>query len=179
MQIEERHRKIQRMIQIKNKETQRNERKEEHQKERQWNNEKYPPTISTMVKRIKRIDPWNTVVSMSPYDSALIVYFKFKQKGLENVRMATTHSHAWVEFEFDNNWYIIDVSAVNNKELGEPIKFKRDVDSPVYKNLVRYFDDVDSYIETYDDKLSFEKDEAKIEAMNDQGLNTFLIIKYF
>lgn len=176
---EERSKKVQRLREQKNKEKLRQQRKQEFLKIKEKNSQKYPPTISTMVKRIKRMDPWNTVVSMSCYDSSMIVYFKLKQKGLEDVKIVTTSKHSWVEFEFSNHWYIIDVSAVKNKELGEPIKHVDDANNVMYKQLKSVYTNIDDYIEDFDDELSYDKDEAKIEAMQDSGLNTFLIIKYF
>lgn len=177
---EERSKKVQKIRERKYKEDLRLNKKQEFLKYKQKNSEKYPPTITTMMKRIKRIDPWTTVVSMSPFDSSMIVYFKLKQKGIDNVKIITTSKHSWVEFEFSDNWYIIDVSAVKNKELGEPIKHVNDIyNNTVYKQLKSTYTDIDDYIDDFGDKLSYDKDESKIEAMQDTGLNTFLIIKYF
>jgi hypothetical protein len=176
---EERSKKVQKLREKRHKESIRLKKKEDFLKIKEYNSLKYPPTITTMIKRIKRMDPWNTVVSMNNYDSSMIVFFKLKQKGIDNVRIITTNNHSWVEFEFSDNWYIIDVSAIKNKEYGEPIKHVNDVKNEVYKKLKSTYTDIDDYIQNYEDKLSYDKDEAKIEAMQDSGLNTFLIIKYY
>ena len=36
----------------------------------------YPPLIATMLKRLKRIDPWMGAIAMNKYDAILIFFFK-------------------------------------------------------------------------------------------------------
>ena len=154
------------------------QQKQKEETEKIYNREKYPPTIRTMIKRIKRIDPWNTVASLNHLDSSLVVYYKLKQKGIENVRIVKAPNHSWVEFQFNENWYILDVKAVQDTSLGDPIKLKNEVTNPVYNTLSRYYEDVDEFYSRFENDFSLEKEEAQIEAMEDEGLNTFLIIKY-
>lgn len=137
----------------------------------------YPPTILTMSKRIKTIDPWNTIVKLDKYDSALIVAYKLQQKNLSETRIVVNNKHCWVEFNFAGVWYIFDVTAITNLELESPIKAKVEANHPFYKQLSSYYN-IDQFYDKFQHKISITKDEAKIEAMEDDGLNTVLFLKY-
>lgn len=137
----------------------------------------YPPTILTMSKRIKTIDPWNSIVKLDKYDSALIVAYKLQQKNLTETRIAVNNKHCWVEFKFADVWYIFDITAITNLELESPIKAKIEANHSFYKQLSSYYN-IDDFYTRFENKLTLTKDEAKIEAMEDEGLNTVLFLKY-
>jgi len=138
----------------------------------------YPALILTMLKRVKYIEPNKTVAGMDPHQAALISYFKLKQGGFENLKLGVSAMHAWVEFEYQEKWWIFDPVAVKKKELGLPIKRKLDTEEPQYSSLSRYYTDVDRYIEIYTNYIDLTKDECKIAAMEDPGLNQTLRINY-
>jgi hypothetical protein len=142
------------------------------------NKNQYPPLIATLLKRLKRIDPWSGIASLDLHDSVLVSYFKLKQRDISEVRIAVTPNHAWIEFNYDDKWWIFDPLAVKDLSLGDPVKQRLDAKEEKYKSLARYFDKIDEYIEKYDNKISLSKDEAKIEAMKDEGLSSVLKIKY-
>lgn len=153
------------------------ELKEKEATERK-NKNQYPPLISTLLKRLKRIDPWSGIASLDLYDSVLVSYFKLKQRNIEKIRIASTPIHLWVEFFYDEKWWIFDPLAVKDLSLGDPVKQRIDAKEEKYKQLARYFDNIDDYLKKYDDKLTLTKDESKIEAMRDEGLSSVLKIKY-
>lgn len=139
----------------------------------------YPPTILTLAKRVKRMDPWNTVVRMDTYDACMVVYYKLKQRGIDSddLRIAINNKHAWVEFRFADRWYIIDVKAILNPEYGTPIKEKSSADYNFYKLLTRFYT-IDEFYKNYSHKIEFTKDEAKVLAMEDEGLNSAIKVIY-
>lgn len=139
----------------------------------------YPPTVLTLAKRIKRMDPWNTVVQMDPTDACVVVYYKLKQRGIhtENLRIAVNVKHCWVEFKFADRWYIIDVKSILQPDLGQPLKEKTTANHSFYTNLTRYYD-IDDFFKSYGHRIEYTKDEAKIIAMEDEGLNSAIKVIY-
>ena len=137
-------------------------------------NRTYPPLILTMMKRLKRIDPWNTVAGMHHYQSALVTYYKLKQFGMEKLRISANNQHAWCEFDFDGIWWVFDPIAVRIMKLGSPVKKHSECIEQEYIILTRSYTDINDYIETFDEFINITKDEAKIIAMEDEGLLTVL-----
>jgi len=143
---------------------------------------RYPPLILTMLKRLKRIDPWNTVAGMNPYDCTVITYYKFRQVfklSNEDLRIAVNALHSWVEFKYDDQWWIFDPIAVKNLDLGYPVKLKTHADKEEYTTLTRYYYQIEKFFEYYGDKIQYTEDEAKIRAMEDEGLHSVLKLKYY
>jgi len=138
----------------------------------------YPELILTMSKRLKRIDPWNTVAGIDKYQSVLITHYKLKQFGIDELRIGANSLHAWNEFKYDDRWWIFDPVAVRVRKLGAAVKCKCDATEIEYVTLSKYFTDVDEYIDSYNEYLTLTKDECKIAAMEDEGLNSVLKIKY-
>jgi len=65
---------------LMNKKFKEQKKKEDEEKKRY---KIYPPIISTMLKRLRRIDPFSGICSWdNQFDQALVVYFKFRQKKL-------------------------------------------------------------------------------------------------
>lgn len=143
-----------------------------------YTKKQYPPLILTMLKRLKRIDPWMGAISFDLEDSILIFYYKLKQRDISPIRIAYNTQHKWVEFNYDDNWWVFDPHAVKKMEYGDPVKLKSNTFEEPYTGLTRYFKDLDSFIETFDYKITISKDEAKILAMKDEGLTSVLNIKY-
>jgi hypothetical protein len=157
------------------KERQRKKELEEFEKKKK----QYPPLIMTISKRLERIDPWNSVARLSPWDCSYITYYKLKQFGFsEGLRIVTTAQHAWVEFKFNNEWWIFDPTAVRKINLGDALKRKKYNQVEEYLDMQTVFDNVEDYVMRYDKKITYEPDEAKILAMSDDGLNSVLRIKY-
>jgi len=138
----------------------------------------YPEVILTILKRLKRIDPNRTVAGMDPHQAALISFFKLKQSGFKELRIGSNSIHAWVEFEYDKKWWIFDPVAVKDRSLGLPVKKKSDTEEIQYSTLSRYYSNVDDYIETWNNSIDYTKDECKIAAMDDPGLQQALNISY-
>ena len=138
----------------------------------------YPPLISTFLKRLRRIDPWSGALSMEIYDSILIFYYKLKQREISPLRIAHNNKHTWVEFMYDDKWWIFDPHAIRNLAYGDPIKMRDDAQEPVYSILTRYYDDIDVFIDKFDAGITISKDEAKILAMKDENLSSVMKIKY-
>lgn len=172
--------------------------KEKKQKER-YN---FPPFIKTLSNRLSRLDPWTGITKLDSWNCSLITYYKLKQYGVDELRFSVTQGRAWVEFKYNDEWWIFDPTAVSNKDLGPPIKREKYISVPIdkklnvdqswkfkntvilpkiktdkiieypeYNEMKRYFDDVDKYIDLVNDKLNYDKDEAKIAAMKDKVLS--------
>lgn len=139
----------------------------------------YPSFIATILKRSRRIDPWHGVASFEPLDCALITFFKLRQFGMSDIRISNNTEHTWVEFKYNEEWWIFDPIAVRKLSLGEPLKRQKFNNVEIYNNLNRYFYDIDAYIENFESILEYDSDEAKIAAMKDSGLNSIFRIKYF
>lgn len=141
----------------------------------------YPPMILTLMKRLKRIDPWNSVAGMDPMNCAFISYYKLRQTlklDNESLRIVVNTLHTWVEFKYDDKWWVFDPIAVNKLDLGYPIKLKSHADKEEYKDLSRNYYDMEKYLQRNDSKIKYTTDEAKIAAMEDTGLNSVLKLKY-
>lgn len=165
---EQRRRDIQRLFLSKKKEKEKIAQKEEKEKYI------YPQYISTLSKRIKRLDPSYGVQSMEYHDCAYIVYYKLKQSGFKDLRIICTAKHAWVEFLYNDEWWIFDPIAIRELELGDPIKRKQYVKEDVYRMFARIFTDIGDYKDAYENRINYTEDEAKIAAMKDVGLNSTL-----
>lgn len=142
---------------------------------------RYPPLILTLLKKLKRIDPWNTVANMDPINCTFVTYFKLRQAlklNNDELRMTVNSKHAWVEFKYDDKWWIFDPIAIKNLNLGYPVKLKTHADKEEYLELSRYYYNCDEYFEKYEQKIDFTKDEAKIIAMEDGGLYSVFKINY-
>lgn len=142
----------------------------------------YPPLIATMLKRLKRIDPWNSVAGMSSIDCSFVTYFKLRQSlklDNDNLRIVVNPSHSWTEFKYDDKWWIFDPIAVKKLDLGYPIKLKNHADKEEYTKLSKYYLNIDDFIKDYNEKLSLDKDEAKIKAMEDKDLSSVVKLKYY
>ena len=164
-----------REMEIKNKEL------EKRTKELENISKRYPPLILTMLKRLKRIDPWNTVAGMDPLNCAFVTYYKLRQTlkfDDKLLRIVNNSIHTWVEFNYDDKWWIFDPVAVKNLDLGYPVKLKTHATKPEYLNLSRHYYNINQFFEEFESKLKFEKDEAKIAAMADEGLASVLHLKY-
>lgn len=138
----------------------------------------YPEFILTLNKRLKRIDPFYGVSAMNFKESVVVSYFKLKQLGIKENRISVNNSHAWLEFKYNDVWWIFDPIAVNNKKLGDPVKKKIEGIEYQYKALSTYYDSIDDYIDKYEDDILLQKDEYKILAMKDKGLSTLNNINY-
>lgn len=141
----------------------------------------YPPMILTLLKRLKRIDPFTTVAAMEPIDCAVISFYKLRQVlklGSEDLRIAVNPAHVWTEFKYDDKWWIFDPTAVKNLDLGHPVKQKNHASKTEYLELTRYYYDIKVFFEKFGNKLSYTVDEAKITAMEDQGLSSAIKLKY-
>lgn len=165
---EQRRREIRRFILSKQKEKEKLEQSEIKERE------KYPDFINTLSKRIKRLDPSYGVQSMDYHNCTYVTYFKLKQSGFNDLKIICTNSHAWVEFLYNDEWWIFDPIAIRELKLGNPIKRKKFVSEDEYKTFGRIFSQIEYYENAYGDKLHFDRDEAKIAAMKDIGLNNVL-----
>ena len=138
----------------------------------------FPPLILTMRKRLARIDPWNGVASMDSKQSVEVVYYKLRQIGMDKIRIVANNIHTWLEFNYDDTWWICDIVAVRKRMLGSPIKKKTDADQPEYTTFSRSFNTMDEYLDVYGADLYLDKDECKILAMKDLGLSAISKINY-
>lgn len=155
--------------------------REENKKNAEFEKSKniYPPLISTIAKRLERIDPWNSVASLNPWDCAYVTFYKLKQFGFsEGLKLISTSRHAWVEFKFNDEWWIFDPLATRRVSLGAALKRKKYVTQEEYLEMNMEFENIDDYVNQYSRKLTLTPDEAKIQAMSDDGLNSVLRIKY-
>jgi len=156
-------------------------RKEKEAKEQEKLNDPkytYPEFILTLQKRLKRVDPWNGVINMKTKQMVLVIYFKLKQMGISNLKIVSNNIHSWIEFEYFDRWWIFDLLAVRDKSLGDPIKKKGNENHSTYTSFSRVYTSMDRYIEDFEDEIYIDKDEAKILAMEDAGLNTIGKINY-
>lgn len=162
-------------LEIQNKEL------EKENKSLQNVSKQYPPLILTLLKKLKRIDPWNTVAGLTPINCALITYYKLKQTlklKSDELRIASNPLHTWVEFNYNDKWWIFDPIAVSNLTLGYPVKQKSSTDKEEYLKLTQYYYNIQDYYDDYDNKIDYTQDEAKIAAMEDSGLRTVLKLNY-
>ena len=173
MNNEQRRRDRERLRKTKLKEIERSEK----EKVKQQN--KYPSFINTLLKRLRRIDPWNNVASLNIINCVYITFYKLRQFGMLNLRIAHNNTYTWIEFEYDGEWWTFEPIAVRLLKLGEPIKRVKYINNDIYNNLNRYFYDITDFETIFKEKLEYSSDEAKIEAMKDSGLNSVLRIKYF
>jgi hypothetical protein len=155
----------------KNTETEKNNSEKNSQEELQ-KQVKYPDIVLTMLKRLRRISPWSDIVTMSSYQSALISYFKLKQLGMKEIKLAANAIHAWVEFSYDNRWWTFDPAAIKNTALGQPIKSKLLATEIEYTTLTRYFEKPSDFFSYYETSIDITIDDAKIIAMEDDALNS-------
>lgn len=140
---------------------------------------KYPELILTILKRLKRIDPWSGVANMDPKIGCLVSYYKLKQLAFTGLRLVTNNSHSWVEFKYNDVVWIFDPSTVRLRKLGFPIKKKKDAEEFEYTTLSFSFDNDTDYIEYFQNEIYLSKDELKILAMKDRGLQLITKINYF
>ena len=161
--------------------------KDKKQKEIQYQKEleqkelfykKYPEFILTILKRLKRIDPWNGVANIDHKISCIVSYFKLKQLSFKNLRILTNSIHSWVEFEYNDSMWIFDPIAVRNRNLGLPIKRKNDGDVIEYKTLSKSYTNINTYYEDNESDMYLSIDELKILAMKDIGLQLLNKINY-
>lgn len=138
----------------------------------------YPEFILTLNKRLKRIDPWDGVAAMNYKESVVVSYFKLKQLKIDNIKIGINNVHGWLEFKYNDVWWIFDPIAVKNKKLGDPIKKKSEGIEYEYKTLSKYYESYNDYKEDYENDLLLTTDEYKILAMKDTGLNTLNNINY-
>jgi hypothetical protein len=138
----------------------------------------YPPLISTMLKRLKRIDPWMGAIAMNKYDAILIFFFKLKQRDISPLRIAKNNKHMWVEFTYDEKWWIFDPYAVKNLDYGDPVKQRIDATEEIYTMMTQYYTSIDDFMDRYSEDITISKDEARILAMKDENLSSVLQIKY-
>lgn len=142
-----------------------------------FNYKHYPPTIRKMLDRLNKLEPWDTIFTWNKFDANLIIYYKLKQKGLENVKLNSNAKHVWVEFEFLDDIYIFDISAVFNSDLyGLAVKPKKSAE-PIYKYLSRFYTTVQDYIEQ-NPNVSLDDSEARIEASEDRKLSDVITVFY-
>lgn len=140
----------------------------------------YPPLITTLSKRLERIDPWNSVAALNPWDCAYVTFYKLRQFGFDQgLKIVSSATHAWVEFKFNDEWWIFDPLATKRVSLGAAVKRKKYTTEEEYNDMNRGYDDPGEYAKEFDRKISLTPDEAKIQAMEDKGLNTVLRINYF
>ena len=153
---------------------------ESERKEKEKHLKTVPPNIGTMIKRVSRINDHDGVVMLNPYDSNLVIYFKLRQKKYkaDDIRILVNAKHSWVEFKFDKRWYIFDIQAKRKTELGIPIQAKDLATAEIYKMMSQTYSDIDEYMEKFDDKITMTKEEAMRYAMEDEGLNSVMIMKY-
>lgn len=162
-------------VELKNKQL------EKENKDLQNVSKQYPPFILTLLKKLKRIDPFNTVCGLTPINCAIISYFKLRQTlkfDKENIRIQYNSRHCWVEFNYNDKWWVFDPKAVSNLKLGNPIKSKNHSDHDYYNFMSRSYTDINDFYEEFESKIDYTIDEAKIAAMQDSGLSTVLKINY-
>ena len=138
----------------------------------------YPEAILTMLKRLKRIDPWKGVAVLDPYNAAVVVYYKLRQNGIEPLRFKSSAKHAWVEFKYDGKWWIFDPLAVRLSSLGEPIKRSIEAKEDAYRGISRTFDTLKEFYDTFERKIHLSHDEAKVTAQGDYHLGTVIKMNY-
>lgn len=178
--VEQFRKKVSSLKEKKLREEERNVKKAEQEK-RERDNElhaSFPPAVLTILKRLKRIDPWEGVVNMNPWDCALTVFYKMRQSGMVDLRIKSTISHAWVEFRHTGNWYIFDPKAIQNTEYGEPVQQVGN-STDQYSSLGKSYDKAADFYESHEDKFEITQDMARIAAMEDYGLNTVLKMNYY
>lgn len=179
--LRRRNRELRHKMIIKAQEIAKRKKQEIEKKQKELEKEKinkvikHPDLVLTMLKRLRRISPWSDIVNMSPYQTALICYYKLKQMGIKDLKIAANSLHAWVEFQYDNRWWTFDPIAVKKTNLEEPIKNKLLATQIEYTTLTMYFNNIDDYLSFYEDNIDISKDEAKIIAMEDEALNTVKI----
>jgi len=142
----------------------------------------YPDTLSTILKRLRRIDPWKSAITAeNPFLSALMMFYKMRQSEIKEIRLATVSYHAWTEMFFENQWWIIDPIAVRKTEYGIPLKPKSITQEKVYLELKKYFVDADEYFQEYTErgKIDLEIDEIKIAAQEDKFMSNVFKINHF
>jgi len=138
---------------------------------------KYPPLVLTMLKRIRRISPFQGIASLDPYEATLITFYKLKQNNINEIRIGANAAHAWCEFKFDDDWYILDPVAVRDSSLGQTVKKVSEANSR-YTQMSRYYESIESYYEDFSGKISYDYDEAMIYAMEDIGLTSIMNLNY-
>ena len=166
------------LLQNKKKEMEKAQNAVAKEKERLHKEEASPEMISTINKRLKRIDPINSVAGLNPYDCAIVCFYKLKQFGAEDVRIYANASHAWAEFYYDDKWWIFDPVAVRRRKLGIPVKRKVDAELPEYTSMSIQYKTVSKFMEAFDSRCTMEIDEYKIYAMEEEGLQGALKINY-
>lgn len=139
----------------------------------------YPDTVLTILKRLKRIDPWKGACLLDSWNCALITWYKLKQSEIEPLRIRSSARGAWVEFQYEGSWWIFDPQAVKSPGLlGEPIKRSAEAKEEYYRSMVRSYSTIEEFQRGMEKRLRFSLDEAKIAAMEDYHLSTVLKLNY-
>jgi len=133
----------------------------------------FPFLISSLYRKLKRMDLKSSILKMNPWECAYVCYYGLHRLPFcDERKVVVSNRHAWVEFKFNDEWWIFDPLAIIDNELKEPLRRRKYTNIDIYNSLRSEFDDIKAFKSIYDNKISLTEDEAKIAAMEDRLLNS-------
>lgn len=127
--------------------------------------------ISNLLKRIRGIEPWAKLLKESDPTITLLTYFKFKQIGLNDIKLMSNNINTWIEFKYVGIDYIFDLSCIKDDVFNIPILKSEFNKNEKYFALKRTFNSDRDFYAFYSEKIPYSFDELKINSMQDPTLN--------
>jgi hypothetical protein len=140
---------------------------------------KYPAVFQSIAKRLRTgIDPWNTFEDFNAWETALMLYFRIKQSGINSVKLSSSPIMAWCEIDYNGEIWILNTFALMHSSYGRVVFPKVESQEKFYTTLHRIFDSGESFYASYESKMSYTLDEYIIKAQEDKTLSSAFSIKF-
>jgi hypothetical protein len=139
----------------------------------------YPHAIQSLLRKFKaNINPWANGSDFNAHEYALMLFFRFRQAGVEEICLVGNPTTAWVELNFFGEAWICNPYAMKDPNLGEVIFPKTEIYIKQYALLsIKHENPVDFY-EYFGTRMRFNLEEYVIEAQEDESFAKSLRIRY-
>ena len=122
------------------------------------------PVAKEVASRISRVRTWSDIPKRDPVEGALLTYLKLRQAGYPELRLRSTGSYMWCEVKDGGTWWLVDLRALREPELGPPVQSITHARDLRYRNLKRSFTDPAEYAQAHERSLPMTYDEYRILA---------------